>query len=219
MAAILPENHIKNALSAARIGTYETATTAVSSLKGALALYAWNSQVSAAMLSPLHMCEVVIRNAVSDALTAEYGDRWPWESSFEGSLPTTGKFNMRAHLVAQRKGKPTTGKVIPELSFKFWEKMFTGRFDFQIWNKHLANVMPNLDPSWSTQVARGKINQDLFTIRGLRNRIAHHEPIFNRPLAAEFALIEELIRFRCLETATWMVQHQQAKPFFGTKPP
>jgi hypothetical protein len=219
MSAIPPDQAIKNALSAARVATYEAATTAAPPLSGALALYAWNSQVSAAMLSPLHMCEVVIRNAISDALTAEYGDRWPWNSAFEGSLPTRGKFNMRAHLQEKRKGKLTTGKVIPELSFMFWEKMFTGRFDFQIWNKHLTNVMPYLNSSWNTQVARGRINKDLNKIRELRNRIAHHEPIFSRPLAAEFSLIEELICFRCPVTAAWMVQHQQAQPFFGTKPP
>lgn len=218
MSAIPPEESIKNALSAARVGTYEAATTTTPPLSGALALYAWNSQVSAAMLSPLHMCEVVVRNAVSDALTTEYGDRWPWNSAFEGSLPTSGKFNMRAHLTDKRTGKPTTGKVIPELSFVFWEKMFTGRFDLQIWSKHLTVVMPYLNPAWNIQVARGKINKDLNKIRGLRNRIAHHEPIFNRALAAEFSLIEELINFRCPVTAAWMVKHQQAQPFFSTKP-
>lgn len=155
-------------------------------LAGALALYAWNSQVSAAMLSPLHMCEVVLRNAVSEALSAEYGANWPWNPAFVGSLPSRGKFNMRAHLVAKRDGKPTTGKLIPELSFVFREKMFTGRFDAQIWNKPLANVMPNLNPAWSTQTARGKIHGDVNKIRDLRNRIAHHEPIFSRPLAADF---------------------------------
>lgn len=210
---------IKNALSAARISTYEAATTVVPQLSGALALYAWNSQVSAAMLSPLHMCEVVIRNAISDALTAEYGEQWPWNHAFEMSLPTSGKFNMRAHLTAKRKGKPTAGKVIPELAFVFWEKMFTGRFDGQIWNKHLKNVMPNINATWNTQVARGEINKDLNKIRGLRNRIAHHEPIFNRVLANDFQLIEKLINFRCPITAAWMVQHQQVQPFFGTKPP
>lgn len=218
MAAIAPEESIKSALSAARIGTYEAATTVVPSLDGALALYAWNSQVSAAMLSPLHMCEVVIRNAVSDALTNEYGDQWPWHPAFEGSLPTSGKFNMRAHLTSKRKGKPTTGKVIPELAFVFWEKMFTGRFDGQIWNKHLANVMPYLNPAWDTQAARGKVNKDLNQIRTLRNRIAHHEPIIKRILSDDFRLIEELIGFRCPVTAAWMVQHQQAQPFFGIKP-
>lgn len=175
--------------------------------------------MSGALLSPLHMCEVVIRNAVSDALTAEYGANWPWNPAFIGSLPSKGKFNMRAHLVAKRDGKATTGKVIAELSFVFWKKMFTGRFDAQIWNKHLAVVMPNLNAAWSTQIARGKIHLDLNTIRGLRNRIAHHEPIFNRNLATEFSLMAELIGLRCQVTAAWMVQHQQATPFFATKPP
>lgn len=219
MAAIPPEQSIRNALSTARVGTYVAATAAVPSLPGALALYAWNAQVSAAMLSPLHMCEVVVRNVVSDALTAVYGANWPWNTAFEGSLPTKGKFNMRAHLVSKRKGKTTTGKVIPELAFVFWEKMFTGRFDAQIWNGHLVNVMPYLPAGLSVQAARNKINTDLNKIRGLRNRIAHHEPIFNRPLAAEFAMIEELVKFRCPVTAVWMVANQQATPFFGTKPP
>lgn len=219
MSAIIQNQTIKNALSSARISTYELATTSEPPLDGALALYAWNSQVSAAMLSPLHMCEVVIRNAVSDALITVYGEHWPWNATFTGSLPTTGKFNMREHLTQKRKGRTTTGKVIPELSFVFWEKMFTGRFDFEIWNKHLLTVMPYLDDSWNTQVARGKINKDLNKIRALRNRIAHHEPIFNRPLASEFSMIEELIYFRCPITAAWMVQNQQARPFFSIKPP
>lgn len=218
MAAISPEESIKVALSAARISTYEAATTVVPPLVGALALYAWNSQVSAAMLSPLHMCEVVIRNAVSDAITEEYGDRWPWNPAFVGSLPSAGKFNMRAHLLVQRKGKSTTGKVIPELAFVFWEKMFTGRFDGQIWNHHLAHILPHLDSQWTTQMARGRVNKALGSIRTLRNRIAHHEPIFTRILSDDFRLMETLIGYRCMVTAAWMVQHQQATPLFLTKP-
>ena len=126
---------------------------------------------------------------------------------------------MRAHFTSKRKGKATTGKVIPELAFAFWEKMFNGRFDARIWNNHLINVMPHLPAGLSVQAVRNKINTDLNKIRGLRNRIAHHEPIFNRPLATEFAMIEELFRFRCPVTAAWMVTNQQATPFFGTKPP
>lgn len=37
----------------------------------ALALYVWNAEVSGAFMAPLHICEVVIRNAVSDALAAD----------------------------------------------------------------------------------------------------------------------------------------------------
>ena len=42
---ITTEEAIKNALSAARVGTYEAATKVTPHLTGALALYAWNAQV------------------------------------------------------------------------------------------------------------------------------------------------------------------------------
>jgi len=49
----------------------------------ALALYEWNAQISGAFMAPLHICEVVIRNAVSDALTDVRNTRsrpWPERS-------------------------------------------------------------------------------------------------------------------------------------------
>jgi hypothetical protein len=61
MSAITPNQLIKTALSSARLSTYELATTVVPRLSGSLALYAWNAQVAAAMLVPLHLCEVIIR--------------------------------------------------------------------------------------------------------------------------------------------------------------
>ncbi len=70
---------VKTALSSARMSTYETASCD-SSL--ALELYAWNAQVSGALLTPLHICEVVIRNAVSDVLESLYGEKWPWSAGF-----------------------------------------------------------------------------------------------------------------------------------------
>jgi hypothetical protein len=55
---------IKATLSTPRIETYEAATAGDPNLSRALALYAWNAQVSAAMLAPLHICEVSIRKEV-----------------------------------------------------------------------------------------------------------------------------------------------------------
>ena len=83
---------IKNALSAARMSTYETAIetaieTVTDNALATLELYAWNAQVSGALLTPLHICEVVVRNTVSDVLKATYGERWAWSASFERSLP------------------------------------------------------------------------------------------------------------------------------------
>jgi hypothetical protein len=210
---------IKNSLSPPRIGTYENATSAVPNLPGALALYSWNAQVSAALMTPLHICEVVVRNAVAEALESVYGSRWPWEPVFEQSLPQGGGYNARRDLIATRTKEEKTGKVIPELKFVFWQKMFTGRFDGRLWNPHMRTVLPHLDPTMTVQQLRKLIHDELEQLRGLRNRIAHHEPIFKRNLAADFQKAHDLIAFRCPHTAAWMQANQQVTQFIGAKPP
>jgi hypothetical protein len=141
---------VRNALSTARMGTYEVlATAAGRDLEGALALYAWNAQVSGALLPPLHICEVVVRNAVADALEALYGARWPWSATFERSLPKTKGpvYSTLDDLLKTRQRFRTTGQVIAELKFAFWGTLFTGRHDTRIWDPHLRRVLPNLDAS------------------------------------------------------------------------
>lgn len=219
MVSIRPEQAIKNALAAARIATYEAATTTTPQLPGALALYAWNAQVSAAMMAPLHICEVVVRNAVADALTAVYGPNWPWEDVFVISLPAPSRgYNARADLLKVRSGQLTTGKVIPELKFVFWQTLFTKRFDDRIWQKHLHTVMPHLNATKTISQLRQLIYGELDQLRKLRNRIAHHEPIFKRNLADDFLKIQELIALRCPITSAWMEGNQHATALIAAKP-
>jgi hypothetical protein len=215
-----PEQSIKDALSAPRVGTYEAATTGTPQLSSALALYAWNAQVSAAMLAPLHLCEVVIRNAVSDAIAATHGPRWPWDAGFLRSLPNpTSGYNPRRDLMAARAGATTTGKVIPELKFVFWQTMFTSRFDARIWSLHLRASLPHADATKTISQVRALVYGELEQLRKLRNRIAHHEPIFRRNLTDDFQKVHDLIAFRCPITAGWMATNQQASALIATKPP
>ena len=67
---------VKAALSAARISTYEVAADIIDPATGApdptstqaLELYAWNALVSSALLMPMHVCDVVNRNNISETL-------------------------------------------------------------------------------------------------------------------------------------------------------
>jgi hypothetical protein len=211
---------VKNALSSSRMGTYEAATSTIGQNDPkALELYAWNAQVSGAFLVPLHICEVVVRNAVSEALEAIYGQRWPWVQSFERSLSDSGVgYSPRKDLQNARRNIQTTGKLIPELKFVFWQKMFTSRHDVRIWDHHLLAVMPNLGQSKPINVLRQEVYQDLERIRILRNRIAHHEPIFTRNLTDDFLKIVNLVEFRCQLTADWMVNKQHASAIINARP-
>jgi hypothetical protein len=202
---------VRSALSLSRIETYEKSVVVTGDGgPAAIALYDWNAQISGAFMAPLHICEVVIRNAVSDTLTAVYGALWPWSTVFETSLPSpSGGYNPRADLATNRRRYPTTGKVIPELKFVFWQKMFTGRYDVRLWDIHLRRVLPNLDTTKPVDALRQEIYADLEHVRSLRNRIAHHEPIFRRNLADDLDKVAALIRFRCKITAEWMLTNQR----------
>lgn len=211
---------VRAALSAARMGTFEAAAGVQSDDDpAALLLYAWNAEVSGAFLAPLHVCEVVIRNAVADALEVLYGPRWPWSATFERSLPDPMQgYSPRRDLQSARRAAPTTGKVIPELKFVFWQKMFTGRYDNRIWDQHLRRVMPNLDPVKPVATLRQAIYGDLERVRLLRNRIAHHEPIFARALTDDYQTILALVTYRCTVTAAWLDSNQTATAIILAKP-
>lgn len=182
----------------------------------ALQLYHWNAKMSAAFLYPLHVFEICIRNAVANAAEAFYQtNEWPWSTAFETSLPTTGSlryFSPRRELVNTRdwesRPQQTTGKVIAELKFAFWVSMYTGRHDGRLWNPSLRNEYPNIPANLSVRAARDKIHNTATKVRDLRNRIAHHEPIFSRDLEAEYKEIAEIVGFRCLHTAAWMKRTQ-----------
>lgn len=111
------------ALSASRLSTYPAVTDW--HLGDALQLYGWNARVSAALMLPAHFAEVTTRNAVDEALTAVYGPSWPWDPSLERSVPNPpAAYNPRKDLQLTRIRHATTGKVIAEFKFVFWQKMF-----------------------------------------------------------------------------------------------
>ena len=211
---------VSAALSLPRMSTYVAACAgATDSCLAALELYAWNASVSAAMLAPLHVCEVVMRNAVADVLESVYTDRWPWSQAFERSLPDpTQGYSPRRDLQAARRSATTAGAVIHELKFVFWQKMFTSRYDTRLWDRHLLRVLPNLDDKRTVPALRESVYSDLEQLRKLRNRIAHHEPIFSRDLAADLDKIVELVRLRCSITAQWMCDNQQADTVIAAQP-
>jgi hypothetical protein len=213
---------IKDCLSHARIGRYEIAAAIRGGGDpGAIALYAWNAQVSAALLAPLHYCEVIVRNAAADALEAVYGAHWPWNSAFVFSLPSPSArniYNPRADLRGVASRHPTTGKVIPELKFVFWQELFTHGHDVRLWDFHLKRVFPEHDPSKTMIEIRRSIHGDLEVIRRLRNRIAHHEPIFTRNLSQDFERMHRLVKLRSALVESWMMVNQNADVAISQRP-
>lgn len=202
-------------LSPARLTKYSAATA---SDVEALELYAWNAQMSSALMVPSHFAEVLTRNAVSDALSTVYGHRWPWSNAFRLSLPTpVNTYNPRRDLEQTRVKHSTTGKVIADLKFVFWETMFTARHHDRVWKNQIHSLFPNAAEPDSKEL-RKRIYDDLNHIRQLRNRMAHHEPILTRNLADDLSRMLELVELRSRETRVWLGSLEEAGAGLAARP-
>ena len=203
-----------------RMSTYDVATTpGPDRPRRSLALYLWNVEVAAAFFVPLNTCEVAIRNAVSDALTVRYGRRWPWSSGFRQSLPNPAQgYNPRSNLAGVARNHSSTGKVIPEVKFVFWQSMFTSRHDQRLWDSELHTILPNAPLGSTTAALRERVYDDLDRIRLLRNRIAHHEPIFTRDLASDLAAITDLVALRSGPSTDLLRRCERVTSLLGQRP-
>lgn len=203
------------AISPTRMGTY---VNAVGFAPGATALdiYVWNALVSCAFFSALHICEVVIRNAAAHAIELKYGANWPWHTGFERSLAAWAKGELQS--ARQGIAVGSSGKVIAELKFAFWCKMFTAGQDQHIWNAHMHAVFPHLPLPLTVAAGRQVIHDDLEALRGLRNRIAHHEPVIGYPLIALQARMQRLLKLRCGHTEAWMCEWEIVSAALAARP-
>lgn len=184
----------------------------------AMALYEWNLEASSAFVVPLHVFEVTMRNAIVERLEQVHTSNWPWTKGFVVSLPNHGRYNPRKNLEQVAAKQPTTGKVVAELKFVFWEKLLTKRYNDTLWGDQIKRIFPHTPTHLTPDQIRNHLHESFSIIRKLRNRIAHHEPIFLRNLQTDYQLLHDLILWRDQETADWMNCIQKIKGYLEKRP-
>lgn len=200
---------IERTLSTNRFATYRKATTNETGRyceSTTLRLYEWNAELSSRFFFPIHIYEVALRNAISEAICMRYGSDWPINSIFQNSLKMPDKITLRSALNEQYHG---VGKLLPEIRFVWFENMLTKRHDGRIWEPYIEKVFPNAPAKLSPSDIRTELKEACYTIRKFRNRCGHHEPVFNNPLLNEvYPLIVKSIGWRCRDTQKWMQNNQ-----------
>jgi Abi-like protein len=186
----------------AKFLTSERLTAYLIATKGdvgaAIRLYERNTRLSEHLYGVLQACEVAVRNSIHINLSAGLG-RTDWYDSF--------KFGRRemlmigdAKLNVQRfKSKVLPGQIVAELTMGFWIRLLAPEYEKSLWVKHLHKSF-----SHYRKPNRVLIFARLDEIRRLRNRVAHHEPIFKKDHLREYAKIIEAIRWICPSTAAWV---------------
>jgi len=87
-------------------------------------------------------------------------------------------------LTRERKTKPPipVDLIVADLSAGFWVSMLTARYDGHLnWKYNLARVFP-----FEAAIPRIDAHAACDRMLDVRNRIAHHEPIYHRDLPARW---------------------------------
>jgi len=105
----------------------------------------------------------------------------------------------------------TAGRVVAELNFGFWVGLFSTIHDGDLWRTDLHLVFTPLPE-------RRQLHNQLDRLRTLRNRIAHHEPIFHRDLLTDYQKLMWILEMLSTETAAWTAHHSRLLEVLDTDP-
>lgn len=204
---------LESTLSPERMATYAQATG--DDRERALRLYTWNTAISAAFYGPLQGLEVALRNSMHHQLCITYGEAW--YDNIAVGLDAGAFVRIEAAKRKLRKGRYPIDPphVVAELPFGFWVSLLgrggRGRapdtskknYDMTLWRTSLYKAFPH-GPGRRTET-----HKPLDYLRTLRNRIAHHEPIFSRHLEEDFHSILTVTGWICPQTADWIRHHSR----------
>lgn len=183
----------------------------------ALRLYLWNAELAAAFHLPLQAVEVALRNRIGGALIAVHGARW-WEAgAFTGLLRDSEYENLRWLLSRIPHADGTAAEqawIMGRLGFGFWVALLDGTFNTTIWSRRLALDFPALP----VRVDRHGLRTRLIAVKQLRNRVAHHEPVFKGGPDIAYKETLEALSWLCPHKAAWVRRHSRVPALLRERP-
>ncbi|OOR87483.1 hypothetical protein B0181_10290 [Moraxella caviae] len=151
-------------------------------LKSALELYKKNSELCALCWTPIQHCEVVLRNMIDKALVVAYGENWLVQTVFLNTLKEYKRHKIDTSIKKfMRKNKSlefNRNQVVADLELSFWQEITSKKYLNRVWVKAIDAVFPNRPKNLSVEVFIKELYANIEIVRRLRNRIAHHEPIY-----------------------------------------
>lgn len=176
----MDEGELLSTLSHGRLASYFEAADQDRSL--ALSLYEWNIRISGAFYELLGDVEVVIRNAIHKemmAFSVREGHGPNWFDNGSGMLHQhlLDQLSRSRQSVVRSRNTATPDDLVESLPFGFWRYLLTNRFRTTLWPQAIRFGFPNCQPKEAERLFAqvGRLHQ-------LRNRIAHHRPIYFRRL-------------------------------------
>lgn len=190
-----------------RLRNYRTFFSAKSD-REAYGLYAWNESLSACFGRVLGTLEIAMRNQFHSAMSHRFGVAGTtasrdWFNHIQLSCKSRAAVTELTHR-KQRVGRsiqhvprnpmPSPDDVVSKLTFGFWPRLLDVNRDANGQRIDWADIITDVLPGhrqrdstfWKAQKQQDALFARIDLCNGLRNRIAHHEPIWRAgPLLEE----------------------------------
>ncbi|WP_425073273.1 hypothetical protein [Sagittula sp. S175] len=179
-------------------------------------LYLWNCDMSESFHFALHIAEVSCRNSIHSALT--YGGRsWFDDPTFLKILAPARRKDLENALddeSSQHGAVMDTHHLVSALSFGFWEHLTTKRFQRYLFPR-------GFQKNFKCAPKSAKLD-DLHTliesVRRWRNRIAHHNAIFDKGPSAKYQDTLKLIAWSSSDLETWVANRCRVNQIINARP-
>ena len=208
---------LRNALSAERLGAYARPedTDDVDSV----ARYLWNLALCSTLQPALHTLEVAFRNhlfTVSKRIVDESTLHFHRVPCWLDARPSLLAYHERQRVeeakeTIQTRGSPMTeGRLVSILGFGFWVSLCKRPYEQgrsggpRLWPALATKGFPHLPRAKRT---RSQVFHALNPLRDLRNRVSHHEPVWDRRLNRSHQDIIETISWINRDLAATLKAH------------
>ncbi|MFO7753606.1 MAG: Abi family protein [Desulfobacteraceae bacterium] len=137
--------------------------------------YNWNTALCESFYCSLQALEVALRNAIHNTASEYFNNsRWFEDPEILDKRALNTVKQAKAVLIKQDKNT-SAGRILAELNFGFWTSLFNKKYDQILWHKIIKKTFPYIKAEIRT---RSTLSKRLNSIRRLRNRIFHYEPIW-----------------------------------------
>ena len=196
---------LEGAFSPKRMQTYLDA--AEGDQRTALQFYVRNARLGAAFHGPLQALEVALRNALHAQLEARYCSQWYTNSDV--GLDSHAQDSVEGFFLRHDAAEQTPDNFVASMSLGFWVRLLgrggranggrNANYDTTLWRPALRRVFPGH--------RRRDVHRRFDSLRQLRNRIAHHEPIFERDTNKDYDELLEAVGWISSDILEWIKRH------------
>lgn len=178
-------------------------------------LYHWNLELSKSLYNSLHMWEVALRNKLNNFLCWKFNPTWPYDTQRAlRQMTDNDRRKVTEAISRQRQSRGIqqvpTDAIVADLSAGFWVSLLNKSYEVPFsWRYNITRIFPH-----DRSIGRVEAADLCDKLLDLRNRAAHHEPIYHlrlpdrradlgKLLSAMDAVTSAYVNASCTFSAVW----------------